>query len=105
MEKSIRNKIIFVAPPIVLTILTLIWYFGKDGRWYSYREEWEFIPLLICHMIMPLFYFVSLIVATVRQINESTRSKSNIFYIVASAVLWLGCGFGYLIFIIFTSGM
>ncbi len=105
MEKSIRNKILFVAPPIVLTILTLIWLFRKDGRWYTYRDEWEFIPLLICHIIMPLFYFVSLIVVTIRQINESTRSASNIYYIVASAILWLGGGFGFLLFIIFTSGM
>ena len=105
MEKSIKKKILFVLPPIILTALTLIWYFKEDGRWYDYHNEWECLPLLICHMLMPLFYFVWIIIATVRQINKSTRSNDNIFYLVASIILWLSCGVGLFFFIVFTSGM
>ncbi|SNU09786.1 hypothetical protein SAMN06297422_13027 [Lachnospiraceae bacterium] len=104
MEKSIRDKILFILPPIVLALLTIIWYVRADGRWYSYRSEWEFLPLLACHLIMPLYYLVRLIIAIVKQIDVSTRSSENTFYIVASAILWLGCGFGVLVFLIFTSG-
>ena len=105
MEKSIRDKILFILPPIVLALLTIIWYVRADGRWYSYRSEWEFLPLLACHLIMPLYYLVRLIIAIVKQIDVSTRSSENTFYIVASAILWLGCGFGVLVFLIFTSGL
>ncbi len=105
MEESIKKKILFVLPPFVLALLTIIWYVRADGRWYTYRDEWEFLPLFICHIIMPFYYFVRLIIATVKQINVSNRSSDNIFYIVASAILWLACGFGFIIFGIFTSGM
>ncbi len=105
MEKNIRDKILFIIPPIILAVLTLIWYFCKDGRWYSYKEEWEYLPLLACHAIMPVYYFIRLIIAVVKQINASTRSSSNIFYIVDSAVLWIGCSFGLIVFFIFTSGV
>ena len=105
MEKSIKDKIIFVLPPFVLTLLTIIWYVWADGRWYTYRSEWEYLPLLACHLIMPLYYLVRLIIAIVKQINVSTRSSENIFYIVASAILWLVCGFGLFVFLIFTSGL
>ena len=94
MEKSIKDKIIFVLPPFVLALLTIIWYVWADGRWYTYRSEWEYLPLLACHFIMPLYYLVRLIIAIVKQINVSTRSSENIFYIVASAILWLVCKCG-----------
>ncbi|MBR6404289.1 MAG: hypothetical protein IKS48_12980 [Eubacterium sp.] len=54
---------------------------------------------------MPIYYLVRLIIATIKQINVNTRSRDNIFYIIASAILWIGCGFGLFIFMIFTSGM
>ena len=105
MEKSLKKKILFLLPPFILALLTLIWLFYENGRWYTYRNEWEFLPLVICHVIMPLYYFIRLIIATIKQINVSTRSRDNIFYIIASAILWLGCGLGLFIFMIFTSGM
>ncbi|SEQ97027.1 hypothetical protein SAMN02910369_02776 [Lachnospiraceae bacterium NE2001] len=105
MKKSLIKKIVFILPPIVLALLTIIWYCWKDGRWYTYRNEWEFLPLFVCHLLMPLFYFVWIIIAAIRQINESTRSNDNIFYLVASIILWLSCGVGLFFFFIFTSGM
>ena len=104
MEKRLKEKITFILPPFILALLTIIWYVRADGRWYTYREEWEFLPLLLCHVIMPIYYLVRLIIATIKQINVSTRSNENIFYIVASAVLWILCGFGFFVFVIFTSG-
>ena len=56
MEKSIKDKILFVLPPFVLALLAIIWYVRADGRWYTYRSEWEFLPLLACHLVMPLYF-------------------------------------------------
>ena len=105
MGKTIKDKILFILPPVILAIVTLIWYFVPDGRWYHYRDEWEFLPLLICHLIMPVYYFVRLIIATVMQIKKDTRSTSNIFYTAASAILCFLCVGGLFTFLIFTSGM
>lgn len=105
MGKTINDKIKFILPPVILVIVTLIWYFVPDGRWYHYRDEWQFLPLLIGHLIMPVYYFVRLIIATVMQIKKDTRSSDNIFYIAASAVLCFLCVGGLFTFLIYTSGL
>ncbi len=105
MEKTIKDKILFVLPPVILAVVTLIWYCIPDGRWYYYRNEWEFLPLLICHMIMPVYYLVRLIIAVVMQIKVDTRSAFNVFCLVASGILCFLCAGGLLVFLIFTSGM
>ncbi|MCR5129085.1 MAG: hypothetical protein K6B69_13400 [Lachnospiraceae bacterium] len=104
MGKTVKDKIIFILPPVILAIVTFIWYFAVDGRWYQYRQEWAFGPLLVAHLIMPVYYFVRLIIAAIMQIKADTRSLSNIFYIVASVVLcFFGVG-GLFLFLVFTSG-
>lgn len=99
-----KKKIVFILPPIILVIVTLIWYFGEDGRWYYYRNELPFYPLFILHILMPVFYLVSFIVSVVRQIRRDTRSPSNLFYLITSAVLSIICFIGFVVFGIFTSG-
>ena len=102
-----KNKILFFIPFVSLTLITLIWYFYKDDgrRWYHYREEFLFLPLQFLHIIMPLFYLIAFIVFLVRQIDKTTRSESNIFYLVASPFLAL-TSFGALCaFFVFTSGL
>ena len=102
---NIIKKIGFVLPSVILTITTWIWLFYKDGRYYHYRNEPLFFPLVCLHLVIPIFYFVSMIVSIVRQINQETRSSSNLFYLIASILLWLFGIVGILSFMIITSGM
>ena len=97
-----KNKIKFILPPIILAIVSLIWYFGGDGRWYDYRDEVMFMPLMILHVALPIFYLIALIVNIVRP-KES--SKHKVFYIVSSIVLMIVTFFGLLLFGIMTSGV
>ena len=55
--------------------------------------------------ILPLFYFVMMIVTIVRQINPSTRSSSNLYYMIASIAIWVFEIIGLLAFLVITSGM
>ncbi len=99
-----KKKILFILPPIILAIVSLIWYFGEEGRWYDYRDEVMFMPLMILHVALPIFYLIALIVSIVRQIRRDTRSSSNLFYLISSAVLSIVCFIGFVVFCIFTSG-
>ena len=99
-----KNKIKFILPPIILAIVTLIWYLCPGGRWYYYRNELPFYPLFILHILMPVFYAAAFIVSVVRQIRRDTRSSSNLFYLISSAVLSIVCFIGFVVFGIFTSG-
>ncbi len=105
MKKETRNKILFFIPPVLLAVITWLWLFLVDGRWYSYRQEWPFLPLLILHLLFPLFYFIMFIVMIIKHINKNTRSRSNIFYIVSSIILSIACIVGLLTFLVFTSGL
>ncbi len=100
-----KQKIGFLVPPIVLAIVTYIWLFYKDGRWYTYREEWPWLPLFLLHLVFPLFYFVSFIVVLIRHFNEYKRTESDIFFIIASIIMNVFCCIGLFAFLIFTSGM
>ena len=104
MKKETKNKILFILSPVILAIITCIWLFYKDDRWYTYKQEWPFIPLLCMHLLFPLFYVIMFIVRLIRHINRNTRSDSDIFYIVSSIILTVICGVGLLVFLIFTSG-
>lgn len=99
-----KNKILFIVPPVILAVITIIWLFCEDGRWYSYRQEWPWGPLFVLHLLFPLFYFVMLIVRIIRHINRDKRSSSDVFYIVSSIVMTIVCFVGLLSFLIFTSG-
>ena len=99
-----KNKILFIVPPVILAIITCIWLFCKDGRWYSYRQEWLWGPLFVMHLLFPLFYFVAFIVRIIRHANKDKRSSSDVFYIVSSIVMTVVCFVGLLVFLIFTSG-
>ena len=55
--------------------------------------------------ILPLFYFVMMIVTIVRQVNPSTRSSSNLYYMIASIEIWEFGIIGLLAFLLITSGM
>ena len=99
-----KNKILFFLSPIVLALITCIWLFYKDGRWYSYRQEWLWLPLMLVHLLLPLFYLTVLIVRIIRHINKNKRSDSDIFYIISSIVMMIVCSIGWLTFLIFTSG-
>ncbi|MCR4807652.1 MAG: hypothetical protein K5857_08235 [Lachnospiraceae bacterium] len=105
MSKETRNKILFFLPPVILAVITWLWLFLVDGRWYSYKQEWPFLPLLLLHLLMPLFYFIMFIVRIVKHINRNTRSGSDVFYIVSSIILTLACIIGLFTFFIFTSGV
>ncbi len=100
-----KHKIIFLCPPIVLAIVTCTWLFYKDGRWYTYRQEWPWYPLLFLHLALPLFYLIAFIVVMIRHFNKAKRSSSDTFYIVTSIVMNVICCIGLLVFMIFTSGM
>ena len=102
--KTTRNKILFIASPVILAIITIIWLFYKDGRWYTYRQEWPWGPLLVLHLLFPLFYIISLIVTIIRHLNKDKRSSSDVFYIVSSIIMSVVCFVGLLTFLIFTSG-
>lgn len=104
MKKETRNKLLFLLPPVLLAVITWIWLFYSNDRWYSYKQEWPFMPLLIMHLLFPLFYPVMLIVRIIRHINKNTRSDSDVFYIVSSIIMTILCGVGLLAFLIFTSG-
>ena len=98
------KKVLFIIPPVILAVITFIWLFYKDGRWYSYRQEWPWMPLFFMHLLFPLFYFVMLIAGIIRYANKDKRSSSDVFYIVASIVMSVVCFIGLLAFLIFTSG-
>ena len=99
-----KNKILFLIPPVILAFITFIWLFYEDGRWYSYKQEWEWGPLFVMHLLLPLFYIVALIVRIIRHLNKDKRSASDAFYIVSSIVMSVVCSFGLLTYLIFTSG-
>ncbi len=99
-----RNKILFLVSPVVLAIITLIWLFYDTTRWYTYKQEWQWGPLFVLHLLFPIFYLVALIVNIVRHANKNTRSSSDVFYIVSSIIMSVICFIGLLSFLIFTSG-
>ncbi len=99
-----KKKIFFILPPVLIAIITWIWLFYEDGRWYTYREEWPWTPLLFVHLILPLFYFIMFIIRLIRHINKNTRSESDVFYIVSSIIMTVICTVGLFVFLIFTSG-
>ncbi len=105
MGKNIRNRILFILPPVIIAVLTWVWLFHEDGRWYHYREEWPWGPLLVFHLLFPVFYLIIIIVRLVRHINRNTRTDSDIFYIVSSIILSFVCFVGLLVFLIMTSGV
>ena len=98
------KKVMFIISPIILAAITLIWLFYKDGRWYYYKQEWQFGPLLVLHLLFPLFYLVMLIVMIIKHANPNKRADSDIFYIISSIVMNVLCFFGLIFFLIFTSG-
>ena len=100
-----KNKILFIISPVILAVITLIWLFHEDGRWYLYRQEWLWGPLFIMHILFPLFYITVLIVKIVRHINKNTRSSSDVFYMISSVVMTVVCFAGLLSFLVFTSGL
>lgn len=99
-----KNKILFIVPPVILAVITLIWLFYDSTRWYTYRQEWLWGPLFVMHLLFPLFYIVMLVVMIVRHIRKDTRASSDVFYIVSSIVMSVACFIGLLTFLIFTSG-
>ncbi|MCR5702736.1 MAG: hypothetical protein K6G76_11410 [Lachnospiraceae bacterium] len=103
-KSKVKNKILFVIPPFILAVITWIWLFYKDGRWYYYRKEWPWSILLCFHLLMILFYFISGIVVIVRQIVERKKA-SYVYYIVSSIILFVVCIIGFLAYAAFTSGM
>lgn len=100
-----KNKILFFVPPLALAVITLIWLFYEDGRWYYYRQEWPWLPLFVLHLVIPLVYLIVLIVSIIRHINKNTRSSSDVFYIISSIIMTFVCFAGLLVFLIFTSGV
>ena len=99
-----KKKLAFILSPVVLAIVTLIWLFYKDNRWYTYRQEWLFGPLFVLHLLFPLFYLVMLIVMIIKHVNTKTRADSDVFYIISSIIMNVVCIVGLLFFLIFTSG-
>ena len=99
-----KKKILFLMPAVILATITLIWLFYEDGRWYSYNQEWQWGPLLVMHLLFPLFYFVMFIVRIIRHVNKDKRTSSDAFYIVASIIMSVVCSVGLLLFLIFISG-
>lgn len=104
MEKKMIKKIGFFLPPIILAALTCIWLFYKDGRWYTYHDEWQWLPLLLLHLLFPLIYFIIGIVSIIKHVDKQTRASSDWFYIIASPVMTVVCVVGLLTYIIMTSG-
>ena len=100
-----KKKIGFVLPPIILTILTWIWLFYKDGRYYEYNNEFLFLPLFFLHFALPIFYFIAMIVSIVRLTNPATRTMSNVFYLITSIIFWLFGVVGLIAYFIITSGV
>ena len=100
-----KKKLLFFAPPVVLAVITMIWLFHEDNRWYYYRQEWPFEPLLLMHFLFPLLYVIALVVMIVRHINKDKRSSSDVFYIVSSIAMTVVCFVGLVFFLIFTSGV
>ncbi len=99
-----RNKLFFILAPGILAVITWIWLFYENGRWYYYRQEWPFMPLLIIHLLLPLFYLVVFFVRIIRHISKDKRSDSDLFYIISSIVMTVVCSIGLLAYLIFTSG-
>ncbi|MCR5673154.1 MAG: hypothetical protein K6F87_05510 [Lachnospiraceae bacterium] len=99
-----KRKIMFLIPPAILAVITNIWLFYKDDRWYYYRQEWPFMPLLVMHFLFPLMYLAALIVMIIKHINKDKRTSSDVFYIISSIVMSVLCFAGLLLFLIFTSG-
>ena len=95
-----KNKLLFFLPSVLLTLVTLIWYCYEDGRWYQYRSEPMFSPLLILHLLMPVFYFAAFVVSLVRV----RKNGSGVFYVASSIVMVLLCTFGFIVFLVYTSG-
>ncbi|MCR5734469.1 MAG: hypothetical protein K6G22_07695 [Lachnospiraceae bacterium] len=103
-EYKMKKKILFLTPPVILAVITLIWLFYEDGRWYSYNQEWQWGPLFVMHLLFPLFYFVVFIVRIIRHVNKDKRTSSDVFYIASSIAMSVVSFIGLLLFLIFTSG-
>lgn len=101
---KMKKKIMFFIPPVILAVITIIWLFYKDGRWYSYHQELPWGPLFVMHLMFPLFYLIVFIVRIIRHVNKDTRSSTDVFYIISSIVMTVICFVGLLAFLIFTSG-
>lgn len=99
-----KKKLLFFIPPFILAAITLIWLFYEDGRWYSYKQEWQWGPLFVMHLLFPVFYFVVFIVMIIRHVSKDKRASSDVFYIVSSITMSVLCFVGLLSFLIFTSG-
>ncbi len=99
-----KKKLLFFLPAVLLTAITLFWLFYKDGRWYDYRSEWPFGPLLSLHLVMPLFYAVAGIVNLVMLLTKKKKG-AVIFYLIASIIMTIVCFVELMAFIVFTSGM
>lgn len=104
MDNKIRNRIFFLLPPVILTVVTCIWYFYDSSRWYSYRQEFLWGPLLFLHVVFPLLYFVAGIVCVIKRIGSGEKKSPGIFYIVASFILTFCCFIGLVTFLLMTSG-
>ncbi len=100
-----KKKVLYLLPSVILAVITWIWLFYKDGRWYTYHLEWPCIPLMILHMLLPLFYAVMFVVWLIRHLNKKTRKESDIYYLLVSVGLTVACTIGLLAFLMFTSGM
>ena len=100
-----KKKIFYILSPVILAVITCIWLFYKDNRWYTYRQEWPFGPLFVLHLLFPLFYLVMFVIMLIRQISKNKRSDSNVFYMLSSVILTVVCTVGFFVFMIFTSGM
>ena len=92
-----RKKIKFLLPEIALIVITLIWYFSFTDEWPHYGDSALYIPLLLWHLAMPLFYFVSLIVSIIRKADDDRR-----FFIVSSIVMLICSLLGFQLFILYT---
>lgn len=63
------------------------------------------MPLFFMHLLMPLFYFASLIVSIVKGISRNKDKKPDAFYLVSSVIMTAVCVMALFVFIAFTSGM
>ncbi len=100
-----KKKIMFIAGPFILAIITAIWMFYKDGRWYYYRQEWEWLPLLVLYFLFPIFYLIAFLVSLIRVIRKEKSSSSDVFYIASSIIMSAVSIMAFILFFFFTSGI
>ena len=103
-KESMPKKIFeFVLPAVILAVITYLYIFVRYvNNYFSLKEDLLFRSLSWLHMILPIFYLGCVIFFTARQINQYTRSKKNLIFLITSIIVFIYEIIEYFAFVLLT---